>query len=190
MPSQAVMDLVKQLEAEFGKPKRTKASYTPEQKKSKEDADVRKSRNKAFHEALVPPDPYAGANAIASSLQNQPGWKAVARLTAVQHQYCRICNSHTEFVAQEFILYQNKRLRASIQSPELITHQPDGTPLPYRVEEYHHEVDACASCLRLSRSVDDLLAIAAVRNMPCQQPLAFPAAPPKPALIVVKELIL
>lgn len=149
-----LLSIIADLEAEFSKP--TKAKRVA--KREPTDADIRKARNKAFHDSLVPPDPLAGASAIARSLTNQPGWIAVARIAYIVQEHCRFCASSVEYIGNEFVLFENKRLRARQFSAELLTHDQHGEPLAWRTETTLHEVDYCAKCLRLSSKVDDLLA--------------------------------
>lgn len=180
LTQEQIAKLAADLEAEFTKPKKAAKPKEPT------DTDVRKERNKAFHEKLVARDPLEGSSAIAKSWQQRPGWVATKRVAHVHLQFCRFCNSKVEFVGNELVVFENKRLRAQVQSAELVTHDKYGRELEILIEEHVQEVDFCVSCLRLAHKVSDLLAICEINGSHYQLPLQIKAA--EAQLNIVKEL--
>lgn len=157
-------NLLAELDAEFGK---------AAQKKAKRDAKaiavatVHGSNTTVWTEGAV-------ANAVAGSLRNQPGWKPTARVTHVMHEHCDFCAGSVSYIGNQFTLFENKRLKAKLHEPELITHDDLGFELQHIVEEHIVNVPHCAKCLRLSRNVSDLVAACFIANREVQLELSFP----------------
>ena len=154
-------DLLKELDAEFGKAARKKP-------KELTDADIRKQRNRAFHQRIDGASTVEAlqqyANANARSWLEVPGFRATRRITNVQHEHCLCCGGSVSYIGNEFVEFFSKRLRASVQAAELITHDENGIELPRDVEEWHHDVQQCVACLRLSRRIEDCLVSLNVKN--------------------------
>lgn len=113
------------------------------------------------------------ANAMSRSWAQIPGYRATRRITWIINEHCDNCISTVSYVGNTFVEFYNRRLKATVQSAEAITHDERGQELPVAIEESHHSVELCAACLRLSRRVEDHLMAALINGHPKQTGLSF-----------------
>lgn len=164
MAQKSSIDLLAELDAEFGKKPKGKKAL----EKSLEGKGItQRSSTGTFSEIA------AAANAVSASWKNQPGWRAVRRLTYIVAEFCDHCSGRVDYIGNVFTVFENKRLRSTISAPELVTHDEFGFELPHMIEEHIHNVPYCASCLRLSRRIEDYLAAVFINGVPKQLDLTF-----------------
>lgn len=149
-----INSLLAELDAEFGKQKKTKG-------KAVDKNSIVKSLNKEFHQRNATgglSDLLAASNKTAKSWAQVPGFRATRRITYVVHQHCCTCSHSVSYVGNIFTEFESKRLRAKVKSPELILVDEFGFDLPHTVEETHMDIPECVQCLQLSRRAEDLAA--------------------------------
>lgn len=141
-PSKKALDLLSELDAEFGKKKKDVKTAIVTQRNDTGNALA----------ALI-----AASNLTARSWAQVPGWRATRRITFTISQKCKCCLGEVKFVGNEFTEFENQRLRAKVKAAELVLYDELGFELPRTIEHHTHEVDQCVSCLTLSRKVEDLV---------------------------------
>lgn len=160
--------LLAEFDAEFGKKAKPKVGKTK--------GEILRELNRTFHQRNETGgfnDIAQMANAVSRSWSQVPGYRAVRRITWIINEHCDNCVNCVSYVGNTFVEFYNRRLRARVQSAEAVTHDEAGNPLPIELEEHHHTIEHCAACLRLSRKVEDHLAIALLNGVPKQTPLQF-----------------
>jgi hypothetical protein len=156
--------LLAELDAEFGKKAKPKKG------------DSVRELNKTFNQRNSTGgfnDVAQAANAMSRSWSQIPGYRAVRRITWIINEHCDNCINCVSYVGNTFVEFHNRRLKATVQSAEAVTHDEHGQELPVAVEESHHSVALCAACLRLSRRVEDHLMAALINGVPKQTDLSF-----------------
>ena len=80
------------------------------------------------------------------------GFLPAMRLHTIVHQHCTCCGSDTEYILPAVIRFESRR-NTAIEIPASVEQH-----LPISILEKWEEVTQCPVCIRLSRSIDDLLA--------------------------------
>lgn len=140
-------DLLAELDAEFGK------------KPKKQKVDPSKQTLLQRNSTGTISDLIADSNETAKAWQDTPGFEPVKRVTFIVNQTCSCCLSRVSYIGNEFTEFYNTRLKARVKAAEPVFVDSLGFDLPREVEEYETQVGQCASCVRLSRNTEDLLAL-------------------------------
>ena len=163
-------NLLAELMSEFGKKPKGKAS-TSSAPKEKTARDL----NKEFHQRISGSNTQTAlqlfANTVSKSWSEVPGFSPVARIIHIQIERCRCCSGIVKIIGNEFTRFESSRLRAKVDSPELLLVDEFGFELPRILEEWPHEVDMCAQCLRVDSLVNELLSAGLMQDKPAVRQL-------------------
>lgn len=153
MSDKSTSSLLAELDAEFGKKPKKRLTVGQAAERIKNTTIFDRSATGTVSDLV------AEANAYVRSWREVPGFEATRRVTFLHNQRCRCCGLVTSYVANEFTEFENKRLKAKVKAPELVFEDSLGFVLPHEVDEYSFEVEQGACCIRLSRRVEDLVAM-------------------------------
>lgn len=139
----ATKALLAELDAEFGK--KPKAKARADGAKIAGTSTTQRNSTGGLSDFLQ------DSNAIARGFVGKAGWEPVARVTYIIHEKCRCCDGSVSYVGNEFTRFRNERQRAYVLSPELVMHDSLGFELEFTTDEWSHEVDRCARCLKADK---------------------------------------
>lgn len=191
----SVDDLLAELQNEFGKKSRSKASRKAKYAEAEEQR--REERIKLLHEAkqrlmkgefknIADYQTFkfmVESTDIAKQMDWRPSWIPEARITYVVRQHCENCGNTVSFIGGEYIKFRARAGNASIVKradmfPDLFLYGWREEELPDQVDDLYQTVHRCPGCIQVEQMAIQLWEAATGEK---QQQEVFPLEePPQP----------
>ncbi len=149
-PDQETLDLLAELDRDFGK------------KKGSPEA-AHKALNKQWHAANQPLQAGKGKVPERMRPEDSTAWLPIARVTHVVIQECACCSETCEFIGGEFVKFRSTRayggeiLRRSENCANLFLIHELEHPLEDLIEWHYQKVARCPGCVRVDQQAQAII---------------------------------